>query len=350
MPATDAVAKEVSKLRAKLGEGNLPEDLQEKTTEMLERLERLGESGTYTTEYERTAHYIDWIVNLPWNQRSDDTLDLIRAKEVFDRHHYGLADIKQRMLEFISVIKLTTQREPNQAARAPIICLVGLVGTGKTTFAASLAEALNRKLARIPFGGMGSARDLRGQSRLHLEAEPGHVIKALRRVQVKNPVILLDEIDRVGEASRADIMGVLVELLDPEQNAAFVDHYIDYPFDLSEVLFLATANNTTNVATAVMDRLEVHSMPSYSDQEKIMIGKGYLLPKALEEAGLNPENLSFDESLWPKIVRPLGFDAGIRTLQRNIKSITRKLALEVVQGKTHHLTLTEANLREYLPA
>ncbi|MBI2010063.1 MAG: AAA family ATPase [Candidatus Chisholmbacteria bacterium] len=350
MPANTAVAQEVAKLRSKLGAGIFPEELQQKTADMLERLERLGESGTYTTEYERTAHYIDWIVNLPWNSRSDDSLDLTKAKEVFDRHHYGLEEIKQRMLEFISVIKLTTQKNPTHSARAPIICLVGLVGTGKTTFAASLAQALGRKLARIPFGGMGSARDLRGQSRLHLEAEPGYVIKALRRVQVKNPVILLDEIDRVSDSARADIMGVLVELLDPEQNSAFVDHYIDYPFDLSEVLFLATANNTTSVATAVMDRLEVHSMPSYSDAEKIQIGQNYLLPQALEEAGLSSENLSFDESLWPKIVRPLGFDAGIRTLQRNIKSITRKLALEVVEGKTHHLTLTDSNLREYLPA
>jgi len=357
MPAPSSLAQELSKLQSKLKGADLPEELQEKITDMLGHLERLGKGGSYTREYERTAHYIDWVVNLPWKQRSDDVLDLSAAKQVLDRHHYGLSDIKERILQYLSVLKLqqrSTNHEsavyPESSRRAPIICLVGLVGTGKTTLATSIAEAMGRKLARIPFGGMGSARDLRGQSRLHLEAEPGHIIKGLRRAKVKNPVILLDEIDRVADEARADIMGVLVELLDPEQNAAFLDHYIDYPFDLSEVFFITTANNTTSIATAVMDRLETLSMPSYTDQEKIVIGKDYLLPKALKEAGLTPDNLTIDESLWPKIVRPLGFDAGIRTLARSIRGITLKLAKEVVEGKTKHLHLTAQNVKQYLPS
>ncbi len=343
-----AITQEIDKLSQRLKSVNLPQDLSQKVTDILSRLSRLAQTKSYTAEYESVAHYIDWITSLPWDSRSDDSLDLEKAKTILNEHHYGLNEIKERVLQYLSVLKLKQDQE-DTLTRAPILCLVGLVGTGKTTFAYSLAKTMNRQIARIPFGGMGSARDLRGQSRLHLEAEPGHIIKALKKVQVKNPVILLDEIDRVAESTRADIMGVLVELLDPEQNSAFLDHYIDFPFDLSQVLFLATANNTTNIATAVMDRLEVISMPSYSDQEKIAIAKDYLLPKELESAGLKPENLEIDQDLWPKIVRPLGFDAGIRTLQRTIRGIALRLAKEVVEGKTKHLHLTQANIKNYLP-
>ncbi len=208
---------------------------------------------------------------------------------------------------------------------------------------------MGRKFARIPFGGMGDPLDLRGQSRMHPEAEPGKIIKALRTIGSKNPVILLDEIDRVTQEGRSSIMGVLVELLDPGQNSAFVDHYIDFPFDLSEVLFIATANNTTNIATAVLDRLEPISMPSYTDQEKIMIARQYVLPKKMKEAGLTDLHLSFDETVWPQIVRPLGFDAGIRTLERTIDGVVRKVAREIVEGKEKGVKITPANAKQYLP-
>ena len=191
--------------------------------------------------------------------------------------------------------------------------------------------------------------DLRGQARVRPDAEVGLVMKALRQAGTKNPVILLDEIDRVADATRADIMGVLVELLDPKQNYAFRDHYIDYPVDLSEVLFIATANNTTKIATAVLDRLEPIQMPSYSDSDKIAIGKQYVLPNLLKEAGLTKEQIIIDEALWPKIVRPLGFDSGIRSLERTINGIVRKAALEVVEGKTTSLTLNDSNIKAYLP-
>jgi len=259
-----------------------------------------------------------------------------------------MEEVKERILEYMSVLKLRTEKGMG-TARAPIIFLVGLVGTGKTTFAYALSEALGRPVARIPFGGMGSARDLRGQSSLHLESEPGHVVKALTRAKVKNPIILLDEIDRVTEAARADIMGVLVELLDPSQNDRFLDHYIDHPVDLSEVLFIATGNNTSNVATAVLDRLEPIRMPSYTDQEKIVIGKDYLLPKALEISGLDKNIITIDDDIWPNIVRPLGYDAGIRTLNRNIEGIVRKTAKQIVEKKFQTIHLTQANIKEYLP-
>ena len=347
-----SLGTEVEKLRQKLIGVTLPPELKIKVEEDVDRLGRVAVNpAAYTQEYDRVAHYVEWVVSLPWTKRAGDVLDLTKAKAILDKNHYGMVQVKERILEYLAVLKLRHyQKTEGAVARAPILCLVGLVGTGKTTFAYSLAEAIGRQLVRIPFGGMGSARDLRGQSRLHTEAEPGYVVKGLRRVATKNPIMLLDEIDRVADDARSDVMGVLVELLDPEQNFAFVDHYLDYPFDLSEVLFMATANNTTNIATAVMDRLEPISMPSYTDQEKVMIGKDYLLPEAVKEAGLKSENLTIDEALWPQIVRPLGYDAGIRTLQRTIQGITRKLAREVVEGKQQSLHLTAENIKDYLPS
>ncbi|MCG2692074.1 AAA family ATPase [Microgenomates group bacterium] len=317
-------------------EEKLPADLQKKIKEM----------QAYTKP-EQMTQYLDLITSLPWNQLSDDCLDLNKAKEIMDKHHYGMKEVKDKILEYLSVMALTRGKE--EAARAPMLCLVGLVGTGKTTFGHSLAEALNRRFVRIPFGGLGSALDLRGQSRLHPDAEPGLIIKALKRAKTRNPVLLLDEIDRVTDASRADIMGVLVEILDPEQNAQFTDHYLDYPFDLTDVLFVATANNTRNIATAVLDRLEVIQMPSYTDEEKTAIAKNYILPRVLSESGLSADNLTIDDDVWTNIVRPLGFDAGLRTLERTIEGICHQLARSIVEDKAKHFHLTKANIKNYLP-
>jgi ATP-dependent Lon protease len=230
-----------------------------------------------------------------------------------------------------------------------VLLLVGLVGTGKTTFAYSLAEALNRKLVRIPFGGMASAKELRGESRLHLEAEPGAVIKGICQAGVRNPIILLDEIDSSAEETRMDVMGVLVELLDPAQNHSFRDNYIDYPVNLSHAIFLATANNTTNIATAVMDRLEKISMPSYTDQEKIVIAQKYVLPELIKDAGLRPDQLIIEDSLWPKMARPLGYDAGIRTLQRTLQGVVRKAARIIVEKGYPQVIVTEQNSKIFMP-
>lgn len=317
----------------------LPEDLQKKIEEM----------RAYTKP-EQMAQYLNLITALPWNTFSEDSLDLTKAKENMDAHHYGMEEVKNKILEYLSVIILRRGKQSVGGSRAPMLCLVGLVGTGKTTFGQSLAQALNRQFVRIPFGGLGSALDLRGQSRLHPDAEPGLIIKAIRRAKTRNPVILLDEIDRVTEASRADIMGVLVEILDPEQNFQFIDHYLDYPFNLSNVLFIATANNTRNIATAVLDRLEVIQMPSYTDEEKIIIAKEYILPRVLVESGLSGENLTIDDNVWTNIVRPLGFDAGLRTLERTIEGICHQLARSIIEGQAKHFHLTKANIKNYLPA
>jgi ATP-dependent Lon protease len=351
MPIQDnqeLVKKDLIDLQQKLKSVTLPQDLFLKASSMVDRLERMFSQGFYSQEFEKTRHYIDWITRVPWVKRAERAIDLTLIKDTLDKHHHGMEEVKERILEYMSILKLRTEKGLG-TARAPIIFLVGLVGTGKTTFAYALSEALGRPVARIPFGGMGSARDLRGQSSLHLESEPGHVVKALTRVNVKNPIILLDEIDRVTEEARADIMGVLVELLDPSQNNRFLDHYIDFPIDLSEVLFIATGNNTSNVATAVLDRLEPIRMPSYTDQEKIIIGKDYLLPKALEIAGLDNNIITIDEDLWPNIVRPLGYDAGIRTLNRNIEGVVRKVAKLIVENKTQTIHLTQDNIKNFLP-
>lgn len=340
---------EIKKLKEKVEKANLPSLLAEKVEEMIGRLVRAAKFGGYSTEYERVSHYIDWVTALPWMKKTEDILDLENVKKILDKNHYDLEEIKERILEYLAVLKLRKRKEAGTVLRAPILCLVGLVGTGKTSLGFSITEAMKRKFARIPFGGMGSALDLRGQSRLHPEAEPGQIIKALRRCGSKNPIILLDEIDRVAEGARSDIMGVLIELLDPEQNVAFTDYFIDYPFDLSEVLFIATANNTTNISTPVLDRLEPLQMPSYTDEEKIVIGRDYVLPRLLEECGLSRENLKIDEAVWPKIVRPLGYDAGIRTLERTIEGICRKVAKLIVEKKGASFHITSENVKEYLP-
>lgn len=353
--AEDNLLIEIKALRDKVEQAVLPPDLQEKTLAMIDRVGRMAKYGQYSTELERISFYVDWIISLPWEKRSHDVLDLKIAREVLDKNHYGLSDVKDRILEYLSVLILKQKESSGDKSivklyRAPILCFVGLVGTGKTTIAISIAKAMGREFARIPFGGMGSALDLRGQSRVHPDAEVGQVIKSIHRCGTKNPVILLDEIDRVAEVARGDIMGVLVELLDPEQNMAFRDHFIDHPFDLSEVLFIATCNNTTNIATAVLDRLEPIQMPSYNDEDKIRIARDFVLPKAMAQSGLTKDNLEFSEDVWEKIVRPLGYDAGIRTLGRTVNQVCRKVAKMIVEGRSEKVIVSAANVKEFIPA
>ena len=346
----EPAVNEINLLIDKVKKTPLPEKLAEAILIRIDQLSKLRESPTFLPEFDRISRYVNWVILVPWEKKTQDYLDLTRAKTILDKNHYGLGEIKERVLEYISVMKLKQEKgEGKDITRAPILCFVGLVGTGKTTIASSIAESLGRKFARIPFGGMGDALDLRGQSRMHAEAEPGKIIKSLITAQSKNPVILLDEIDRVTDTGRASIMGVLVELLDPEQNHEFVDHYIDYPVDLSEVLFISTANNTQTISTAVMDRIEPLAMPSYSDQEKITIGQKYILPRKIKIAGIPEGSLMISDDVWPNIVRPLGFDAGIRTLERTIDGITRKVAKLIVEGKGQSFKITPENVKEFLP-
>lgn len=355
---------QITEYRKQIADRNIPPDLEARVISQLEEIERLEHDIAARVHIEQMLQYIDWIVHLPWNDRTEDVLDLEKAKIILEKHHYGLQPVKDRILEYLSVLKLNLDRWRMEgeaghtdeaktshamlARRAPILCLVGLVGTGKTTLAKSIAEAMGRRFVRIPFGGMSDALELRGQSRVRPDAEIGLIMKGLRFAGSKNPVVLLDEIDRVAEHARGDIMGVLVELLDPEQNAAFRDHFVDYPFDLSEVLFVATANNTAHIATAVLDRLEPIQMPSYTDEEKTTIAKNYILPQLMRESGLSDQNLSIDDAIWPKLVRPLGYDAGIRSLERTMNSLCRKVARLIVEGKGTSFRITPDNIKEFI--
>lgn len=338
---------EVEKLRAELSAAHLPPALKEKAENLIVRIELTLKYGGNFAQIDITDKYIDWISHLPWEEKTTDILDISKAKQVLDKNHFGLEKIKQRVLEYLSVIIMQRQQAAG-TVHSPILFFVGLAGTGKTTFAMSIAEALGRKFVRIPFGGISSPYDLRGQSKTSPEAEPGLIIRALRKTGVKNPVILLDELDRIAPETRSAVMGVLIELLDAEQQSNFTDYYVDHPFDLSQVLFIATANNTNNLSTAVMDRMELIQMPSYTDAEKIAIGKNYILPKYLADSGLPKGSITIDDNTWGKITRPLGFDAGIRTLERTIDSIIRRCAFKMVSGQGKTFVISEANLREYI--
>jgi ATP-dependent Lon protease len=342
---------QIRALGEKVEKSPVPEDLRKILNDRIARLAliRSGSgfmSSTYIMEYESTQRYINWVTEFPWNVKSQDILDLKKAKEILDRDHFGLDMLKNRMMEYIASIMLNLQNNgPDFATQSPILCFVGLAGTGKTTFAMSIAEALGRKFERIPFGGMADSRVLRGQSRFFPDAEPGQVIKRMNHAKTKNPVLLFDELDRVTETARADIMGVLIELLDPGQNNAFTDHYIDYPVNLSNCLFVATANNTTAISTAVIDRLEIIQMPSYNDEEKTHIGRDYVFPKVSKLIGLRPEQLVIDQDVWEIIIRPLGYDPGIRGLERLVNMICRKAARMIVAGEAKNIKVTPDNYK-----
>jgi ATP-dependent Lon protease len=329
----------------------LPLDLKDRLNEMIERLERMANLGHYATEFDTLSRYIEVVTSIPWDAETKDTLDLENAKEALERNHYGMQYAKDRILEYLSTLILLKKIGKDAIARSPVLLLVGLQGVGKTTLAFSIAETLGRKFERIAMGGIGSTLELRGKSKAFPESEPGQIVKALIKTGVRNPLILLDEVDKASgeQGLRMDIMAVLLEILDPKQNVAFRDHFVDYPVDLSDVLFICSANNTGTLSAALMDRMEVIKMPSYSDNEKLVIARDYLMPKILENSGLTLAELEIDPNLWPGIVRPFGYDSGIRSLSRTLEGICRKVAKEIVEGKTKKVILTADNLKYYLP-
>lgn len=341
--------QDFEKLKTQVSNSAIPNDLKENALNLINRASFSMKFGINIALIDQVTRYITWITSLPWDSRTEDILDLKKVTNELNSSHYGLSEIKERILEYVAVLKLTRIKNSGNVMRAPILCFVGLAGTGKTSIASAIARSMNRKFVRVPLGGMASALELRGQSQSLTHSEPGQIIKALKRTDSKNPVILLDEIDRIAEHARADIMGVLLELLDPEQNYSFVDNYIDYPFNLSDVLFIATANNTNNISTAVLDRLEPIQMPSYSDEEKIAIAKDYMLKKVMQETGLDSANLIIEDNVWSKVVRPLGFDSGIRSLERTIQGICRKVAKKIVDGEGSSFRVTNENIKQFVP-
>ena len=358
----DIKADEIKRLADQVIHTELPSELVLKVKRLITSLNRQYGEASYNATFDQTEKYIDWVVNMPWVQTSADNLDIDEARRIIDSTHYGLESVKQRVLEYMAVLRLQkmvqedTERakllndEQKQGHQAQsVLFFVGLPGIGKTSIAYSIAKALNREFIRIPMGGMGSALQLRGETRNSPEAEPGQVIKGLRRAKTRNPVLLLDEVDRTGEQARAQIMGVLLELLDPQQNFAFEDYYLDYPFDLSQVMFLASANNMGGISNAVLDRMELIKMPGYSDDEKIVIARDYLLPRQIKLSGMPPDTITFDANVWPAITRPLGYDAGIRTMERTINSVVRKVALRMAEGRGDKFTISLENIKEFLP-
>lgn len=347
------VFEELDVLAQKVAEAeDLPQELSEKTNKMISRLNRMAELGGYGAEFDTLSKYIDIVTSIPWSAKTKDELDLQKTKEMLDKHHYGMDDVKERVLEYMATLILRRERAGEDAiVYSPVLLFVGLQGIGKTTLAISIAEAMGREFIRVAMGGIGSVLELRGRSKVYPEAEPGQIIKGLIRVGVRNPVILMDEIEKASGSAEVqhDIMAALLEILDPNQNHSFRDHYVDYPYDLSDVMFICSANNTGPLSTALMDRLEVIKMRSYTDDEKINIARDFLLPKIREKAGLAEDQLQFEPDLWPNVVRPFGFDSGIRSLGRTLEAISRKVAKEIVDGKTDKVYITADNLRNYLP-
>jgi len=351
------IISEIVELRNKLSSSKLPIELKEETMKSVDRLQRMAKWGNYSAEFETVDKYVDWTTRIPWGEVTEDNLDIQNAKEMMDSTHYGMDTIKNLILDYLSVMqlkKIKARRDPSLAgdltSSVPVLLFLGLQGVGKTTIAQSIAKAMGRKFARVSLGAIGDVRTLRGVPRYEIDAEPGQIVKALVRTQSMNPVILLDEIEKasVNKGVLNDIMAALLEILDPEQNSTFLDHYVDYPVDLSQVFFICTANNLGGLSAALLDRLEVIRFTSYSDEEKKVIAKEYILPEALAEMGLSKEYVQIAEEVWPLLIRPVGFDAGIRQLERNINTLLRSAAREIVEGKNIPISVTPENLKKYV--
>ncbi len=334
-------AAEAKELREQIDKNNLPEEPKKVA---LKELDRLQQMPAAVAEYTMTRNYLDWLINLPWSKFTEDKLDLADAGRLLDEQHFGLDKVKDRLLEFLAVIKL------KQQLKGPILCLVGPPGVGKTSLGKSVAEALGRKFARISLGGMRDEAEIRGHRRTYVGALPGRIIQTLRRVESSNPVILLDELDKVGSDFRGDPASALLEVLDPTQNNAFVDHYLDVPYDLSRVLFLTTANWLDPVHPALRDRLEVIELPSYTASEKVQIARRHLVPRQLEEHGLKKKLVRFPDATLRHVIEEYTREAGVRQLDREIAALTRKAARKIVARNNNQkpLTITPGMLNSYL--
>ena len=338
---TDPNAGEIKSLREKIEQTPMPDDARKAATQELERLQQTPPAAA---EYGVARNYLDWILNLPWEKSTEEKLDLKAAEKILNDQHFGLAKVKDRLLEFIAVIKRRKQ------IKGPILCLVGPPGVGKTSLGKSVADALGRKFARISLGGMRDEAEIRGHRRTYVGAMPGRIIQTLRRVESRNPVILLDELDKVGADFRGDPASALLEVLDPAQNNTFTDHYLDLPFDLSRVLFITTANWLEPIHPALRDRLEVIELPSYTETEKLQIAKRYLVPRQLEEHGLTKGDVKFSDSALHKLIREYTREAGVRQLEREIAALTRKATRKIISqnGRATLVKLDAEHLQDYL--
>ncbi len=332
---------EAAQLRERLETADLPEDVRKEAERELRRMEQLPQAAP---DYQVIRTYLEYVLELPWKKSSEEKLDLNEAQKILDEDHYGLEDVKTRILESLAVVKLRPD------SKSPIILFVGPPGVGKTSLGRSIARALGREFERMSLGGMRDEAELRGHRRTYIGAMPGRVIQSLRRAGVNNPVMMLDEIDKLGNDYRGDPSSALLEILDPQQNNTFRDHYLDLPFDLSKVFFIATANQLAPIPTPLRDRMEIIQLAGYSDAEKLNIARQYLIPRQITENGLKPENIEITDDTINLLTARYTREAGVRQLERTIGNLVRKVALNVAQGKTEKVKITENDVKGYLGA
>jgi len=335
----DERAAEVEELRERIAQANFPKEVEEKALKELERLEKMP---PMVAEAVVVRNYIDWLLALPWSEETKDRLRLDKAEQILEEDHYGLKKPKERILEYLAIRKLATKM------RGPIICFVGPPGVGKTSLGRSIARALGRKFVRISLGGVRDEAEIRGHRRTYVGALPGRIIQGMKQAGTKNPVFLLDEVDKMSSDFRGDPASALLEVLDAEQNHAFSDHYIEVPFDLSKVMFITTANVEYNIPRPLLDRMEVIHISGYTEEEKVKIAERHLIPKQIKEHGLKPYHLQISENALRTIIRHYTREAGVRNLEREIATICRKTAREVVKNKKYRAKVTAANVHEFL--
>ncbi|MFQ5752903.1 MAG: endopeptidase La [bacterium] len=332
---------EINELRKKIKQAKMPKEVEEVAEKELDRLSKMPPAAA---EYTVSRTYLDWLIEVPWASGTEDNLDVYDAQKVLDEDHYDLEKVKKRIIEYLAVRKLKNDM------KGPILCFVGPPGVGKTSLGKSIARALGRKFMRISLGGVRDEAEIRGHRRTYIGALPGRIIQGLKKVKSKNPVFMLDEIDKVGMDFRGDPSSALLEVLDPEQNFSFSDHYLEVPFDLSQVMFIATANLADPILPALKDRMEILELPGYTEEEKLKIAQKFLIPKQLKEHGLNESQIKFENEAIIEIVHSYTREAGVRNLERELATICRGVAREVVEGKTESKTIQKDNLSTYLGA
>jgi ATP-dependent Lon protease len=344
----DEQAKEVNELREKIETAGMSEEAKK---EALRELDRLSSMPAAAAEYSVIKTYLDWLISLPWQATTEDNLDINRAREILDEDHYDLEEIKERILEYLAVRKLRLEREEGEGlkeSKGAILNFVGPPGTGKTSLGRSIARALGRKFIRMSLGGMRDEAEIRGHRRTYVGALPGRIIQSIKRVGSKNPVIMLDEVDKIGTDFRGDPSSALLEVLDPEQNFSFRDHYLDVDWDLSPVMFITTANVLYTIPPPLLDRMETIELDGYTEEEKVKIAQRYLIPRQVEENSLREDEIEFEEDALHLIIREYTREAGLRNLEREIGSVCRKVATRIAAGEDGKLVITRDNVSDFL--